>query len=252
MRVLIIGAGNVATVFGRLIKQANHEIVQVVSRNLDTAHILADALQCTAATSFEEMDKTADLYLVAMSDAALNQLNERVNLGNQLIVHTAGSVSKDVLKEVSTNYGVIYPLQSLRKDNTDIHLHIPVLIDGNTESNIQIIEKFANSFASPVTIAADEYRQKLHVAAVVASNFPNYLYSLAADYCEKENIDFKMLLPLIEETASRLRIHSPNEMQTGPAIRKDIVTLEKHLQLLNNHPQLRSIYVKITDSIMNP
>ncbi len=252
MRVVIIGAGNVASVLGRLIKRAGHEILQVISRNMDTAQILADELHCSATNNFADLDKTANIYIVAMSDAALNDLKENINVGDKVIVHTAGSVSKEVLKNISVNYGVLYPLQSLRKENTDPHLHIPVLIDGNNEYTLQLIETFANSIASPVTITNDEYRQKMHVAAVVTSNFVNYLYSLAHDYCSKEKLDFKMLLPLIEETASRLHQHSPNDMQTGPAARKDIVTLDRHLRLLNAHPRLRNIYLKITDSIMNP
>jgi hypothetical protein len=92
---------------------------------------------------------------------------------------------------------------------------------------------------------------KLHVAAVFVSNFTNHLYMLAADYCNKEGLDFEMLHPLIVETASRLRNHPPAEMQTGPAIRKDITTLDKHLRELSAYPKLKNIYLKMSDSIMN-
>lgn len=252
MRVVIIGAGNVATVLGRLIKKAGYEIVQVISRKMDTAQVLADELQCTATSNFDDIDKTASLYIVAMSDAALNDLKENIKVGDKVIVHTAGSVSREVLKDISINYGVLYPLQSLRKEDTDTHLQIPLLIDANNAYTLNVIETVANSISSQVMEANDDYRQKLHVAAVVTSNFVNHLYSLAYDYCTKENLDFKLLLPLIEETASRLHHHSPKEMQTGPAVRKDIITLDKHLHLLNTHSRLRNMYLKITDSILNP
>ena len=101
MRVLIIGAGNVATVLGRLIKEANHEIVQVISRNKATAAALAAELGCAHTDDFTNIDQSADLYLVAMSDAALNELPEKIQLGNKLIVHTAGAISKDVLTGLS-------------------------------------------------------------------------------------------------------------------------------------------------------
>jgi predicted short-subunit dehydrogenase-like oxidoreductase (DUF2520 family) len=89
------------------------------------------------------------------------------------------------------------------------------------------------------------------VAAVVVSNFVNHLYSLAEDYCRKEGLDFKQLLPLIEETASRLKDTLPNEAQTGPAIRHDSETIQKHLELLKTHPQLKNIYVLLTESIQH-
>ena len=251
MKVLIIGAGNVATVLGRLIKAGGHDIVQVVSRSMHNAGLLATELECSAATSFAEMKKDADLYIAAMSDAALNEIKENFNLGGKVIIHTAGSVSKEVLKEVSVNYGVIYPLQSLSKESESGSLKIPLLIDGNNDYTLQMVQELAAAISPIVTIMPDDYRLKLHVAAVVTNNFTNHLYSLAYEFCKKERIDFAMLQPLIEETALRLQKHPPTEMQTGPAKRKDIITLDKHLKVLNNYPQLKNIYLKMSDSIMN-
>ncbi len=251
MRVAIIGAGNVANVFGRLIKKANHQILQVMSRKAATAKILADELGCSFTESCSDIDKSADIYIVAMSDAALNELKEDFNLGDKIVVHTAGSVSINILKNVSKNFGVLYPLQSLQKENTDTQLEIPLLVDGNTDGCKYAIEAFAKTISDTVCFTDDEHRMKLHVAAVIVNNFTNHLYALAADYCKDEKIDFKMLQPLIEETALRLRHHLPHDMQTGPAIRKDIITLDKQLRILSSHPKLRTVYLRMTDSIMN-
>jgi predicted short-subunit dehydrogenase-like oxidoreductase (DUF2520 family) len=98
----------------------------------------------------------------------------------------------------------------------------------------------------------DEDRLKLHVAAVIVSNFTNHLYAIAEEYCHKESVDFNMLKPLILETAQRIEHISPAAVQTGPAVRKDIHTLDKHLRLLTNHQKLRTTYLRLTDSIMNP
>lgn len=241
-----------ATVFGRLIKKANHELIQVVSRRIAHAQSLAGDLGCGYADNPKILDSSADLYLVAMTDAALNEIHENYFLGDKLVVHTAGSISMDILKQVSSNYGVMYPLQSLRKENLALHQDIPLLITGNSTNVISNLEQFALSLSSTVAIVNDEQRMKLHVAAVFVSNFTNHLYKLAADYCDKEGLDFKMLQPLIEETALRLRYHLPVDMQTGPASRKDIVTLDKHLRILSQHPALKTVYLRMTDSIMNP
>ena len=252
MRVVMIGAGNVASVFGRLISKAGHEIIQVVSRNINSARSLANELGCAYSDDPKILDTNGDIYVVAMADAALNEIHESYFLGDKLIVHTAGSIPKDILKLVSIHYGVMYPLQSLRKENLELHQDIPLLIDGNSQEATAMIETFALSISSIVSHTTDEQRLKLHVAAVIVSNFTNHLYALAADYCKKETLDFSMLQPLIEETALRLRYHQPAQMQTGPAIRKDIITLDKHLKILAHHPSLKKVYLRITDSIMNP
>ena len=74
---------------------------------------------------------------------------------------------------------------------------------------------------------------------------------LAEDFCKKEGVDFTLLYPLIQETANRITQFSPLDVQTGPAIRNDLYTIDKHLKLLSTHPKLKYIYLKLTDSIMN-
>lgn len=249
MRVVIVGSGNVATALGRRIQKAGHEILQVVNHQADSAATLAAALGCAHTDFSGKLDTSADLYLLAIKDSALANINQFVHLGNRLVVHTAGSVTKDVLKEVSINYGVLYPLQSLRKE-MEPGAEIPLLIDANSYESLTLLEDFAATISKQVQKATDEERLKLHVAAVIVSNFTNHLYTLAEDFCIREKVDFSTLIPLIKETANRLDGHSPADLQTGPAIRNDIVTLEKHLRTLDRHKQLKYLYLKLTESIM--
>jgi len=102
-----------------------------------------------------------------------------------------------------------------------------------------------------VILAGDKERMKLHVAAVIVSNFTNHLYKLAEDYCKKEGLDFKQLIPLIEETAQRLKAISPSDTQTGPAVRRDDPTIQQHLSILERYPHLKKIYEMMTESIQD-
>jgi predicted short-subunit dehydrogenase-like oxidoreductase (DUF2520 family) len=251
MKIVIIGSGNVATVLARLCVKNNHQVIQVMSRHADNAKVLADELGCSYANYDGVTDMGADIYIVAISDSVLFSLNKSFNLGDKLIVHTAGSVSKEVLKEISANYGILYPLQSMRKEMKSLPA-IPFLIDGSSDEATIAIENFANTISSMVTKTTEEERHKLHVAGVFVNNFTNHLYAVAEDFCIKENLDFKLLYPIIQETARRVNEVSPKDVQTGPAYRNDVFTLDKHLRLLANHPKLKYLYLKLTDSIMNP
>ena len=250
MKIVIIGSGNVATVLGKKIKASGHTILQVLSRNIESAKVLADLFECAYGDYQMGADMSADLYLFAVADTALFEMDKYFVLGGRLAIHTAGSVSKDVLQKVSVNYGVLYPLQSLRKEIQTIP-EIPFFIDANNETSLKTLQEFAGKLSTSVTQASDEQRAKMHTAAVIVSNFINHLFIQANDFCEKENLDFKMLQPLIEETAFRLRDHAAKDLQTGPAVRNDVYTLQKHLQILSAHPKLKYLYVKLTDSIMN-
>jgi hypothetical protein len=90
--------------------------------------------------------------------------------------------------------------------------------------------------------ADDVYRLKCHVAAVLVNNFGNFLYTLANDLCDRERIDFSLLLPLIHETAARVEQYPPREVQTGAAIRGDGETMRRHLELLAGYPSISALY----------
>ena len=112
---------------------------------------------------------------------------------------------------------------------------------------------FFNDFISFIDAIEHNIRWRLgfHLAAVFCNNFVNHLYALAERFCRTEEIDFNLLLPLIKETALRVNDLSPSVAQTGPAIRQDTDTIEKHLTLLKNYPQLTRIYTLLTESIFN-
>ena len=250
MDIVIIGSGNVASVLGRKFKAAGHRILQVVSRNASAATKLAYEWDTESTNYISLINKKADFYLVAVTDDAIQQIVSELKLpAKKIVAHTAASVSKDVLKPVAEHYGVFYPLQSLRKEIKTLP-DVPVFFDGNDAVAKKLLESLAHSIAQEkVATAGDDARMKLHVAAVIVSNFTNHLYTLAEEYCRKEGLDFRQLLPLIEETALRVKTIPPKQAQTGPAIRHDKETLHKHLELLKDHPQLKNIYILLTESI---
>lgn len=249
MDIVIIGSGNVAAVLGRKFKAVGHNILQIYSRNAPAASQLAYEWDSESANYKTVINKNADVYLIAVTDSAIGDVVDELRLPGRVVAHTAASVPKEVLKTVTNHYGVFYPLQSLRKDMMVLP-EIPIFFDGSDAKTKQILEQLAHSIAGEkVMNAGDDARLKLHIAAVVVSNFVNHLYALAEDYCRKEGLDFKQLLPLIEETALRLKSSSPKLSQTGPALRHDSETIHKHLELLKEHPRLKNLYVLLTESI---
>jgi predicted short-subunit dehydrogenase-like oxidoreductase (DUF2520 family) len=250
MNIVLIGSGNVATILGKKMLHAQHTIVQVWSNNYQHAAILAEQLHCVATNDIALIDKEADVYIIAVSDSAIENICEKLSLNDKLVVHTAGSVSKSVLEKCSVNYGILYPLQSLKKLSSNEATVIPFFVDGNNEHTIATVQLLASSISNDVGIANDEQRMHLHLSAVIVNNFTNHLYLLANNYCDTNGVDFKKLQPLIEETAHRLRQAAPIEVQTGPAVRKDSATMTRHLDLLKNDKRLHFIYLKLSESIM--
>jgi len=247
MEIVIIGTGNTATILGRKLKAAGHTIAQIYGRDTKAASELAYELDTESTNYWNIVTRTADVYIIAVSDIAIEDVIKELQLPDKTIVHTAASVSKDVLK-ASNHYGVFYPLQSLKKESTYLP-DIPIVIDANDEQTLAELLRLGESISSMMVQAGDDQRLKMHLAAVFCNNFVNHIYALMEDYCRKEGIDFTLLTPLIEETALRIKEMAPSKVQTGPAVRNDSNTIKKHLQLLQSHPHLKKVYEVLTSSI---
>jgi predicted short-subunit dehydrogenase-like oxidoreductase (DUF2520 family) len=248
MEIVIIGTGNTATVLGRKLKAAGHKIVQVYGRDSAAASKLAYELGTGSTNYWNVVYREADIYILAVSDIAIKEIVQELRLPDKTVVHTAASVSKNILKDASGHFGVFYPLQSLKKESGHLP-DIPLIIDAGDEATFRELEVLAHSISDKVVEADDTERMKLHLAAVFCNNFVNHLYALAEAYCHSEGIDFQLLLPLIRETASRLDEIPAAQSQTGPALRNDRATIDRHLELLQKYSQLKKIYLLFTESI---
>ena len=111
--------------------------------------------------------------------------------------------------------------------------------------------ELAMQLSSKVYEYTDEQRRHLHIAAVFVNNFSNHLFAIAQDYCEKHQLDYQLLMPLIHETIHKIDTILPKDAQTGPAKRNDTKIIEKHLsQLKTEDEHLYKIYSLLTDSIL--
>ena len=251
MNIVLLGSGNVATQLGRAFKLAGQDIVQVWSRDIDHARELADNLAATAISDFDLLDRKADLYIIAVKDEAVNELARELKVYDKLIVHTSGSTGIEALEGSSTKYGVLYPLQTFSKSKVVDFRQIPFAIEGNNPEVTSAIHAIADRLSERVIELNSEQRKSLHIAAVFACNFSNHLYALGQELLKEQNLDFDLLRPLITETAAKILSNDPIKMQTGPAARGDMETVESHLKVLEDKPELHDLYKKLSQSIVN-
>ncbi|HET7898243.1 MAG TPA: DUF2520 domain-containing protein, partial [Flavisolibacter sp.] len=220
MDIVIIGTGNTATILGRKLFAAGHRIVQVFGRDSHAASKLAYELGTESTNYWNVISRSADLYIIAVSDIAVEEVVSELQLSDKIVVHTAASVPLHILEGKAKHYGVFYPLQSLKKEISQLP-DIPIMIDASDKWTLDLLDVLAHTISSQVYAASDATRLKLHLAAVMVNNFTNHLYALVEKYCKEEGLDFYLLLPLIKETASRLDDMPASKTQTGPAVRND-------------------------------
>ena len=251
MNIVILGSGNIATHLGRGFKMAGQTISQVWSRDITKASVLADTLAAEAIDSMIDLDRTADLFIIAVNDEAIRKIALELKLSDQLLLHTSGSTGLSALEGASTKIGVFYPLQTFSKIKSIDFRNIPIIIEANVPEVLAIIRAIADRLSEKVIELNSDQRMTLHIGAVFACNFTNHLFGLAQELLEEKGLDYELLKPLIEETLNKIEINSPVSVQTGPAIREDQTTIQAHLELLKHNPDLSELYIKLSQSIVN-
>ncbi len=244
IKVVILGGGNIATHLADVfIRHSSISLVQVYNRTLSALEPLKKHVPIT--NNLNKLKK-ADIYIIAVSDNAIELISSKIKIGNSVVVHTSGSTSINVLDK-HKNFGVFYPLQSFSKDTPIDFSNIPICLEANNKKDETLLKKLATKISKTHYLINSEQREKLHIAAVFVNNFVNHLYYIGYEICSANEIDSEILQPLIQETARKTARFSPYKVQTGPALRGDTTTILKHLEKLSKNHQ--EIYKLLSHSI---
>jgi predicted short-subunit dehydrogenase-like oxidoreductase (DUF2520 family) len=246
----IFGTGNMAWNLSHALYKSGHIIDTVIGRDVNKAKELASKFGAFYTTEFQQKLGQNDFLILCLNDDSylevVEQLSETIPA---CVLHTSGSVGLDVLEAKFKNCGVLYPLQSFRKDHLMDFLRIPIFYEGNNTASEKNLQNIADSLSNTIIQCDSEQRAQYHLAAVWVNNFTNLLYCIGFEHLSRRQLNFDHLLPIIKETAQRLQPKSnPKEYQTGPAKRNDVSIMKKHLEHLNDD-LLQKIYELLSQKI---
>ncbi len=243
---VIVGAGNVASHLINALKSHFQEVV-LAGRTMKKVAALAQNANIEY-TSIEDMPRDADIYFLAVSDDGIPKVANNIQVSG-LVVHTSGSVSMRFLNKSSERVGVFYPLQSFSKQRTPDWSKIPILIESNNQQDSDDLCALAKKLSNKVENVNSAQRASLHIAAVFANNFTNYMIHIAQDLLEKSDLPQDLLNPLMLETITKAVENGAIQSQTGPAKRQDVLTMQRHIEALSNAPEYKEVYALLSEQI---
>lgn len=257
LAVSIAGSGNAGTFLATRLFESGCVVKQVFSRTLPKAQKLAERVSAGAVNDIAHIDQNIDLLIIALPDNVIPEFCQHLSelkRDNELaVVSVAGSVNLNKISRFFTNAGVLYPVQSFTLLTNPDPAKIPICIEATNQKTERLITEVSKLISDDVRYLDSNQRQSLHLAAVFASNFTNHMIAIADELLEKAKIEQDILMPLIHETINRLEKNDASLVQTGPAIRKDLSTIEKHIALLEStgDKRLKEIYYLISENIQN-
>ena len=194
---ILIGAGNLGFNLGLALNKKGIKIKQVFSKSTESAKKLAALTGADYSANLNDITEDAGFIIIAVPDDEINAVIQQVNFRQSLAVHTAGSVAMEIFRGKAKNYGVLYPLMTFSRNKPVDFTAIPLLIEANSSESTLNLENIARLLSHDVLLINSEQRMYIHLAAVMACNFPNHLYALASYILSQHGIGFDILKPLI-------------------------------------------------------
>jgi predicted short-subunit dehydrogenase-like oxidoreductase (DUF2520 family) len=260
MKISFIGAGNVSWHLAQALENAGHGIEEVYSRNIKNSEELTQYLyNAKVQKDLNFADSQAQVFFLCVTDDSMLEVAKQLVLPeNSMLIHTSGSKSLGELDEllrlnsdVTIKTGVFYPLQTFTKNFKVNFTEIPICIESEEEDVEKVLIKLGQDISDITYLVNSEERRVLHVAAVFACNFTNHLWGIAQEIVEDNDLEFKLLKPLIHETFRKAM--SANDIfkaQTGPARRGDNKIINQHLLFLKQQPDYQQVYRVLSEGIL--
>jgi predicted short-subunit dehydrogenase-like oxidoreductase (DUF2520 family) len=248
--ITIIGTGNVASQIADKFSQEGYLIDAIYGRPNSNGNNLAKQTNSIFINEPRKLPKSSDLYVVALKDDCYMEVLKELDLAGKLIIHTSGSLKSDSLAPISNRYGCLYPLQTINKSYEVNWDNVSFYIEANNENDEKSLTKLCEKLSFKYQKADSTKRRNLHIAAVATNNFTYHLLSTIREYCEKNNLNYNDLKPLLEQSMINSFAEDNYNLQTGPAVRNDRNLIEKHLNDLGNDKNLKEIYELFTHQII--
>lgn len=254
MRVALIGSGRLGSQLALALEKAGHRIAEIYNPTTGSAEKLAYKLyssQLVNSLDFSASD--CNLFVIAVPDAVIADVASEIVLPDEaLVIHTSGATPLAILEATAAdNYGIFWPLQSFSGQSGMNFSGLPIIVEGSNDLSLELLHRLAASLGAEPVFMDQAERQHLHLAAVFASNFTNYMLGAAERILRRDNVSLDILKPLVTETIRKAFDMGPDAAQTGPAIREDFSTMEAQSILLESEETLQRLYRLISQDIID-
>ncbi len=246
--ICLIGTGKLSRHLAKKLSIFKDKPLFIWGRNSEQAASIASEFGLVHLNNIQEIPENSGV-LLCVSDHAIEQLANELKDKSPFLIHFSGTQSISRLTPFTPNAAIIWPNQSF---SNAVHIdwkNVPLILEVSNETSKVWLMEIVNALGGSAVFLDEESRKKLHLAAVVANNFINHLFVLTETWCIQNKLDFKLLLPLINQSTQNLQNQSPSQLQTGPASRNDWTTIHSHIEMLSHFPELKQVYTLFSDQL---
>jgi predicted short-subunit dehydrogenase-like oxidoreductase (DUF2520 family) len=256
MNVAIIGGGRLGTCLGRALAAHGYPVAAVSCRTLRSARESVRLIgQGAAMTDNARAAARGRLVFLCLPDDVIAGVARRVAAAERdwtgrVVFHTSGLQPASVLAPFRARGAVVgsfHPAQSFPAKDASLSLFrgITFALEGDPEIRTtggRIVRRLGGQV---LWLTAGD-KPLYHAACSLASNGLAVLLDTAFDLLASLGLDRpaagEVLLPLSQGTLQNVKKTDPRRALTGPVLRGDAGTVERHLESLRRHPGALEVY----------
>lgn len=257
--IAIIGAGSLGTALGYALSKKGFKIKALSCRSISSvkeSHRIIGTGK--AFTNNIQTAKEAQLIFICVPDEEISKVADEFassNLcwSNRFVFHCSGLLSSEILKPLADRGALIasfHPVQSFsqKKGNLKQFKGIYFGLEGD-EKALHLARKIIHLLGGYSILIKAEDKPLYHAACSMASNFFVLLLDMAASLLKSIGLEeeraFKTIIPLVQGTLQNVKELNIEASLTGPVIRGDSQSVEKHLESLRKFPAHYDLYLRL-------
>ncbi|MGD8536647.1 MAG: DUF2520 domain-containing protein [Candidatus Aminicenantes bacterium] len=257
--ISIIGAGRLGTSLGVALSKKGYRIKFLSCRTSLSAEESRKIIgEGKASTDNIQAARAGDIVILCLPDEEIVKVakeldDARIRWSAKFIFHCSGLLSSEVLQPLKAKGALtasIHPVQSFAHKRTppEQFENIYFGLEGESKA-LEESQKIIQMLGGRSFTIKAEHKALYHTACSIASNFFVVLLDTASSLLNQVGLQeeqaFQVLLPLVKGTLHNVKKFDIHASLTGPVIRGDKASVEKHLEALRKFPPLYEMYRRL-------
>jgi predicted short-subunit dehydrogenase-like oxidoreductase (DUF2520 family) len=258
----IVGTGNLGSALGLALHHAGYKITEVVSRKSKGAQSRAGALagkvKARRRTFGEQL--SADLLWFCVPDREIagraTAIAQTSSWSGKIAFHSSGALASEelaALRRGRASVASVHPLMTFVRSVSPSLTGVPFALEGDAAA-VRVARTIVRSLEGKAFLIAKRYKPAYHAWGAFASPLFIALLVTAEKVAGAAGLSRasarRMMLPILRQTLSNYAAHGPSAAFSGPIVRGDVDTINKHLKILSSVPEAKNVYVALVRSAL--
>jgi predicted short-subunit dehydrogenase-like oxidoreductase (DUF2520 family) len=263
--VAIVGPGRLGQAMGRLLLAAGVPVRLVVARQLERARKGVQFIGRGKALSVKDHQLAeADVILMTTSDGAIGPVARRLakyrkDWAGRVVLHACGSLPASILdpfKMRGAAIGSLHPYQTVPSPAAGVR-NLPGgywAVEGDRQA-VAVARRWVKLLGGKAFTIAREFKPLYHLSAFLVCPTTVALMDCSERLLVEAGVPKKVIRPMlgrfVSETVNNFVEFGGRKSLTGPAVRGDWATLQRHIaQLQRFAPEVIPAYVELVDLML--